>query len=159
MPPSNQSRALQPRRKRSKTPQLVGLAILGVIALVALVSSIRTNAQRRAAHNMANPFPATPSALAAAKSNYDSHCASCHGSTGNGKGDKAQGLWSAPTDFRNAAQMGRSTDGDLYWVTTRGNWPMPAFEKQLTELQRWQLVDYVRTFAELGVSPAPSGPR
>jgi mono/diheme cytochrome c family protein len=158
MPPSNQSRALQPRRKRSKTPQFVGLATLGVIALVALVSSIRTNAQRRAAHSMANPVPATPAVLAAAKSNYDSHCASCHGSTGNGKGDKAQGLWSAPTDFRNAAQMGRRTDGDLYWVTMKGNWPMPAFEKQLTELQRWQLVDYIRTFAEPSAHSAPPSP-
>jgi mono/diheme cytochrome c family protein len=136
------------RRKRSKTPLLVALGVLVSAGLFALVSSIRTAVERRAAHNMANPVPATPEALAAAKDSYDSHCASCHGSTGDGKGDKAEGLWSKPTDFRDAAHMSRATDGDLYWVTTKGNWPMPAFEKRLSDEERWQLIDYIRTFAK-----------
>jgi mono/diheme cytochrome c family protein len=142
------------RRTRSKTPRLIALAILATIAIASFVSFIRGSAQRAAAHTMTNPVPATPDGLLTAKSNYGSHCASCHGSAGDGKGDKAQGLWTAPTDFRSAAQMSHRTDGDLYWTTTKGNWPMPAFEKQLTDLERWQLVDYIRTFAEAGAPPA-----
>jgi mono/diheme cytochrome c family protein len=140
---------LRPRRpKRSKTPLLVALGILAAAGLFALVSSIRTAVERRAAHNMTNPVPATSQALAAAKDNYGSRCASCHGSNGDGKGDKANTLWSKPTDFRDAAHMARATDGDLYWVTTKGNWPMPAFDKRLSEEERWELVDYLRTFAK-----------
>lgn len=136
------------RRRRSKTPLFVALSILIAAGLFAFVSSIRTAVERRAAHNMVNPVPVTPQVLATAKDSYDSHCASCHGSTGDGKGDKAEGLWSKPTDFRDAAHMARATDGDLYWVTTKGNWPMPAFERRLSEEERWQLVDYIRTFAK-----------
>jgi mono/diheme cytochrome c family protein len=136
------------RRRRSKTPLLTALGILVAAGVFALASSIRTGMERRAAHSMANPVPATPQVLAAAKENYDSHCASCHGSAGDGKGDKANGLWSKPTDFRDATHMARATDGDLYWVTTKGNWPMPAFDKRLSDEERWELVDYVRTFAK-----------
>jgi mono/diheme cytochrome c family protein len=143
---------MPPRSKRSKTPLLVALAFLVVIGLVALISSLRNAAQRRAAHGLANPSMATPEVLAAAKKSYNEHCASCHGSSGDGKGDKAAGLWSRPTDFRRALGMKARTDGDLYWVTTKGNWPMPAFEDKLSDLERWQLVDYIRTFA------APEGP-
>jgi len=134
------------RHRRSKTPGYVGLAILGALVLVFAVSFIRERIQENAAHNLPNPVSATPATLAAGKTNYDSKCASCHGSNGDGKGDKAQGLWKMPTDFRNAAQMDRRTDGDLYWVTTKGTWPMPAFEDKLTATERWQVVDYIRTF-------------
>lgn len=144
-PPSSLSPRAQ--RKRSKTPGYVGIAILGALVLIALASFLRDQAQARGAHNMPNPVPATSAVLAAAKTTYDSQCASCHGSHGDGKGDKAPGLWKSPTDFRNAAQMSRRSDGDLYWITTKGSWPMPGFESKLTPLERWQLVDYIRTFS------------
>jgi mono/diheme cytochrome c family protein len=141
------------RATRSKKPLLVALGILIAAALFALGSSIRTRIAQRAAHNAPNPVSTTPENLAAAKQNYNSHCASCHGVAGDGKGDKSQGLWNAPTDFRNAARMSRRTDGDFYWVTTRGNWPMPAFENRLTDLERWQLALYIRTFSHQGTEP------
>ena len=143
------------RRKRSKTPGYVGLVILAALVLIGAISYIRGRLEARAAHNLSNPIPATPAALAAGKTNYDSKCASCHGSNGDGKGDKAQGLWKTPTDFRNAAQMDRRTDGDLYWVTSKGSWPMPAFEDKLTATERWQVVDYIRTFASQNTKPSP----
>jgi mono/diheme cytochrome c family protein len=144
-PPQRQYSPRSPR-KRSKTPRYLGLGILLIVALVAFISFLRDRIAQRAAHNTPNPISATPEVLAAARTHYDSHCASCHGSAGDGKGDKADGLWSKPTDFRDAAQMNRRTDGDLYWVITRGSWPMPAFGSQLTDSECWALVDYIRTF-------------
>jgi mono/diheme cytochrome c family protein len=150
---------MPPGPKRSKTLLLVAIVLVAVIGLFALVTSVQNAAQRRAAHDLQNPAPATPLALAAARASYNDHCASCHGSNGDGKGDKAAGLWSKPTDFRKALAMRRRTDGDLYWVTTKGNWPMPAFEDKLSDLERWQLVDYVRTFAsDRSASGAPPPP-
>ncbi|HKV47848.1 MAG TPA: cytochrome c [Candidatus Acidoferrales bacterium] len=143
------------RRRRSKKPGYIGVVILGALLLVFVVSFVRERIEENAAHNLQNPVPATAAALAAGKTNYDSKCASCHGSTGDGKGDKAQGLWKTPTDFRNEAQMDRRTDGDLYWVTTKGSWPMPGFEDKLAPLERWQLVDYIRTFAAQSGKPSP----
>jgi hypothetical protein len=52
----------------------------------------------------------------------------------------------APADFRNARAMAAITDGELYWQITKGARPMPSFES-LSEQERWELVDYVRTFA------------
>lgn len=140
------------RRKRSRKSLFILVGIVALVASTAFASFVRSNLERRAAHNLQNPVAPTPDVLGEAKSSYDSHCASCHGSKGDGKGDKAQGLWSAPTDFRDRRLL-RRTDGDLYWVTTKGNWPMPAFESKLSDLERWQLVDYIRTFEAGGSSP------
>jgi Cytochrome C oxidase, cbb3-type, subunit III len=52
----------------------------------------------------------------------------------------------APADFRDARAMAAISDGELYWQITKGARPMPSFES-LPEETRWQLVDYVRTFA------------
>jgi mono/diheme cytochrome c family protein len=142
------------RPKRSKRPLLFALGLLGAIASYALVSSVRNHIAQQAAHNTPNPIAPTPENLAAAKQNYNSHCASCHGATGDGKGDKAQGLWSAPTDFHNTTQMSRRTDGDFFWITTKGNWPMPAFENKLTDFERWQLAAYIRTFSAENSAPS-----
>jgi len=143
--------SISPRRKRSKAPLFIALAILGLIVVFALIRLTLNSLDRRAAHRMPNPVASTPAAIAAGKNLYQTRCASCHGSEGDGQGDRAGELWSKPTDFRNAAKMNRSTDGDLYWITTKGSWPMPAFEKKLTPLERWQIIDYIRTFAH----PAP----
>jgi cytochrome c peroxidase len=36
-------------------------------------------------------------------------------------------------------------DGEIYWVVTNGiDKSMPAFEKQLSETDRWEIVQYVR---------------
>ena len=49
--------------------------------------------------------------------------------------------------FANARAMAAITDGELYWQITKGARPMPSFES-LSEQERWQLVDYVRMFAQ-----------
>ena len=96
---------------------------------------------------MKNPVPATAVALAAGKQSYVEHCQKCHGEKGNGQGEKAAELSVAPSDFTNAREMGELADGQLFQEITEGDLPMPAFADKLTEQERWQLVDYIRTFA------------
>ena len=53
--------------------------------------------------------------------------------------------------------MDRITDGELFWKISHGRRPMPAFQDKLTERERWQLVDYIRTLARTsagGAAPA-----
>ena len=53
--------------------------------------------------------------------------------------------------------MTRMTDGELFWKISEGHRPMPAFKNKLSEEERWQLVDYIRTFSQpLADSPAES---
>ena len=103
------------------------------------------------ARKLQDPVPSTASALAAGKESYREHCQSCHGEQGDGKGDKADQLSVAPGDFTDARVMHRFADGELYWQITYGRRPMPEFASKLGEEKRWQLVDYIRTFA-----PPPS---
>ena len=99
-----------------------------------------------------NPVPATEATLAAAKAIYLDDCAQCHGEQGKGNGPEAPMYDVVPTDFTDAHMMGEMTDGEIFWKISEGRRPMLAFKKRLTEEQRWQLVNYLRTLAP---KPAP----
>jgi mono/diheme cytochrome c family protein len=139
-----------------------GFRILGIVALLAILAAglmVAINAARSwsataAAKNLNNPVPATSEAIAAGKQLYGEHCRSCHGEKGDGRGEKAAELSVAPGDFTDASAMRRRTDGELFWQITRGRLPMPTFEDKLSEQERWQVVDYLRTFAEARSSSA-----
>jgi len=85
---------------------------------------------------------------AAAASLYSTHCRSCHGKEGLGDGPKAAQLKTPSGDF-SAASFQKQTDGTLFYKTLEGREDMPSFKKKLPdESDIWQLVHYMRTFAE-----------
>jgi mono/diheme cytochrome c family protein len=139
-----------PAAKSNRNTRLLGILALVVILLAAaatIINTARNWSAISAARRLKNPVPPTAEAIAAAKPDYVEHCRSCHGEKGDGKGEKAPELSVAPGDFTDARAMSSRTDGQLFWQITRGRLPMPAFEDKLTDQQRWQLVDYIRTFA------------
>jgi mono/diheme cytochrome c family protein len=127
-------------------PILVTFLIVAIAGGIVLYSFTGFGARARA-RKLQNPVPPTPEGIAAAMMIYENRCANCHGVNGDGKGPKAEELSVAPADFRNARVMAAVTDGELYWQITKGARPMPSFES-LSEQERWQLVDYIRTFAQ-----------
>jgi mono/diheme cytochrome c family protein len=131
----------------------VALFALLAVMVVIVLNTARNWSATAAARKLKNPLPPTADVLAAGLQNYGQHCRSCHGEKGDGRGEKAAELSVAPGDFTDARTMSRRTDGQLFWQITRGRLPMPAFEDKLTDQQRWQLVDYIRTFADK--SPGP----
>jgi mono/diheme cytochrome c family protein len=108
-----------------------------------------------AAKQLKNPIPATAEAVDDGMFNYMKRCQSCHGADGNGKGGRAEKLSVKPTDFTNAGEMSGRTDGELFWVITHGHRPMPGFQEKLTDMERWQLVDYLRS---LSLHPGAQNP-
>lgn len=108
--------------------------------------------------NMKNPIPASKEAIGAGMMTYMDHCQGCHGENGDGKGEKAEKLSVTPANFTDAKAMSRVTDGELFWKITTGHRPMPGFKDKLTDEERWQAVDYIRTFAE-GTKDKDSSPR
>lgn len=100
--------------------------------------------------SLENPFSGDQSALEAGKALYDGKCASCHGESGDGKGPGGTGLQPPPADFTDAALMQAASDQQLFWILSEGSQgtAMPGWKDLLSEEQRWQVVNYLRTFAQ-----------
>jgi mono/diheme cytochrome c family protein len=137
----------QPKTKIRPLGIVTLLAILVAVLLIAINAARNWNATA-AARRLKNPVPPSDAVIAAGKKIYGQHCRNCHGEKGDGRGEKAPELSVAPGDFTDAPAMRRRTDGELFWQITRGRLPMPAFEDKLSDEERWQTVDYIRTFAE-----------
>jgi len=105
------------------------------------------------ARRLKSPLPASAENAAAARPSYEQLCASCHGADGKARTPLAGKLPVRPTDLAGYL-MESMCDGEIYWVIAHGidtDWldvprvkRMPAFEGQLSETQRWQMVQYVR---------------
>jgi mono/diheme cytochrome c family protein len=91
--------------------------------------------------------------LSAARDLYKDKCAKCHGETGKGDGVEAAMYSVKAHDFSDASMMKDKTDGEIFYKITEGRRPMPSFKKQLADEQRWQLVNFLRTFAVKSANP------
>lgn len=96
---------------------------------------------------MKNPVPNIPESRSRGQKIYQDKCASCHGLRGDGRGEMGKGLNPQPTDFTDRHMMREMTDGEIYWKLTTGRGAMPSYEKELTEKERWDLVNLLRSFA------------
>ena len=101
-----------------------------------------------------NPIPADNVSLQRGKPLYDDNCQMCHGDTGKGDGPMADTLTKHPGNLSAKERMDKLTDGELFWRVSAGDAVMPSFEKDkpLTEQQRWDIINYIRTLA------SPKGP-
>jgi len=54
-----------------------------------------------------------------------------------------------PSDLH-AAHVHENSDGALFYIVSHGrpDTPMPAWESQLSEEERWHMVNFLRTFSE-----------
>lgn len=135
-----------------RTPLIVAL-IVGTIFLMSM-SATDSKLQTKdswvapaSADNLVNPLKGQAAAVAAGKKLYATYCAVCHGNKGKGDGIAAAGLNPKPADHT-SAKVQSQTDGAIFWKITNGRAPiasMASYKSTLTETQRWQLVDFIRT--------------
>jgi len=85
----------------------------------------------------ANPYEGDEQAVLVGQKLFQQHCASCHGSTAEGKGKRPN----LHSDTIRSAKP-----GELQWLLTNGvlSKGMPSWSR-LPEQQRWQLVTYLKT--------------
>ncbi len=91
-----------------------------------------------------NPIAADKTSTDAGKKIFTGKCLSCHGTLGKGDGPMCKVLKKKPGDLT-SAQVKAETDGALFWKITKGQKPMPTFAKNLTDKERWNVVNYIRT--------------
>ncbi len=93
----------------------------------------------------ANPVKSDAASISAGKSLWSQHCASCHGKTGLGDGNKAAQLKTQPGDFTKATTQSQS-DGSLFYKISEGRDDMPSFKKKIPDQEDiWNLVNFTRT--------------
>ncbi len=98
------------------------------------------------ADNVKNPLAGNTEILKYAKVIYTTYCGPCHGSKGKGDGIAAAGLAKKPADH-SSDYVQNQTDGALYWMISTGRNPMPTYKTLLTDNQRWELVNYIRSLS------------
>jgi hypothetical protein len=119
--------------------------------------------------SMKNPIPPNLESLGRGRVLFDANCVTCHGQFGFGDGPAAAALNPPPANLQVHLAAGH-TDGQLfYWISNGiSNTAMQGFADRLTEAQRWDVINYIRTFANLSPptqtglltsTPSPSIPR
>ncbi len=97
-----------------------------------------------------NPVPVTADSVGVGQALYHRDCEACHGPLGKGDGPVGKTLSPPPADLTVHAAPGLHTDWQLYeWISN--GYPgsqMPAFGGLLTDTQRWELVNFIRTLAK-----------
>jgi mono/diheme cytochrome c family protein len=95
--------------------------------------------------NRKNPYQGDPRSAANGKMLFRTQCSMCHGTSGDGRGDLVDRLGLEMPDFTDPAVQKRRTDGELYYVLTKGHGEMPGEGARLSTEWRWDLVNYIRT--------------
>jgi len=129
-----------------------------MVSVLALVTFAYSGGSTAAADSMAekwlspaagagkkNPIAPTQDSIAAGQKIYSKTCMMCHGKSGDADGPAVIELNIHPARLSDPQLMGTESDGSLFWKITTGKKPMPAYGKRLSETDRWNLVNYIRT--------------
>ncbi len=96
------------------------------------------------ADQLTNPLSNDAASIKKGKKIYIQMCVICHGAKGKGDGIAGSSLSPKPANFT-LNEVQKQTDGAIFWKLTEGNTPMAAYKEILTETQRWEVVNYIRT--------------
>lgn len=120
--------------------------VLSILVLL-VFSGFQQNPWKAAesAVNIENPIKDDKSSIEKGKKIFNNLCWSCHGKDGKGTGPASSSLKPKPADFTSDI-IQKQVDGELFYKISEGRGNMAAYKNSLTTTQRWQLVNFIRTF-------------
>jgi mono/diheme cytochrome c family protein len=138
-------------RIRSRQVNRLAFALIAVFAcqLIGIVRGENRGRPWKAparAANAQNPIHADDRSLTLGKALFVKECMTCHGESGKGNGPDAADLSTQPPDFA-APAVAEQSDGELFWKMTQGRKPMPSYRRMLSDDDRWNLVNYIRSIS------------
>lgn len=92
-----------------------------------------------------NPVESTEESVANGRALFENHCTTCHGLNGSGQGPAAHGITTFPRQLWVWNNADASADGYLYWFITNGRNEMPPWGVILSENDRWDMINYIKT--------------
>ncbi len=92
---------------------------------------------------LGNPLPRTDSVLKEGKQNFMTFCSPCHGVLGDGAPSLTSAYGAKPANLVSEKFINYS-DGMIYHTIMVGKNAMPSYAADLSEDERWAVVDYVR---------------
>lgn len=94
-----------------------------------------------------NPVEADEASVRRGAELYAIHCQMCHGETAQGTGPVAAFLANRPANLTSPVVQSKS-DGSIFLTITNGvDGKMPPLNENLLVLERWDLVNFIRTLA------------
>ena len=103
-----------------------------------------------------NPVKPTPEGLAAARKIFGYDCSMCHGDKGDGKGDVVESMKLTMHDWHDPASLAGKTDGELFYIITKGKGKMMGEGDRVPETMRWNLVNLVRSISKKEAEEKPA---
>jgi cytochrome c5 len=110
-----------------------------------------------------NPVKSSPEGLSEARKVFGYDCEMCHGAKGDGKGEVVESMKLSMRDWRDPTTLANLSDGELFYIITKGKGKMMAEGERVPEKLRWNLVNLVRAMAAKGgeqksaaATPAPA---
>src|SRR5256885_7618541 len=98
-----------------------------------------------------NPVKASAEGLAEARNVFGYDCAMCHGAKGGGKGEIVGSMKLEMHDWREPATLAGTTDGELFYIITKGKGKMVPEGDRVPGRLRWNLVNLGGGLAAKGV--------
>lgn len=94
-----------------------------------------------------NPVPPDETSLQRGQILYQLHCALCHGDGGQGDGPLADYFARTPGNL-GGSRVAAEFDGSVYLAIQQGFGEMPSLHENLTVRERWDVINYTRTFLQ-----------
>jgi mono/diheme cytochrome c family protein len=129
-------------------PKILLALVIGLASTFVLAQGSDWRAPPPAA-NRPNPVPVNATTIELGRKLFVANCLTCHGPEGHGDGPGSAALEKKPADLPKRIKETGEKDGELFWKISEGRAPMITWKTQLSETQRWELVNYIRaTFAK-----------
>lgn len=130
---------------------IIGTVALTVVALFATGKS--AIAQEYvipvAETNRTSPILFSPDVIKTGDNVYQQNCKSCHGDPGKANFARLDPL---PVDPA-SSEFQSNTDGEIFYILRQGKGTMPSFASALSEMERWAVIAYIRSFNRTYVQP------
>ncbi len=120
-----------------KSVWVAAFLVMPIFALSVSSDGTWINSVPQANRSRQNPLAGDPNSVPAGGKLFQQHCASCHGSQAEGRGNHP--------NLRSDKIKG-ATPGELEWLLKNGSLKhgMPSWSR-LPEAQRWQLVTFLKS--------------